>query len=339
MSAVIFYLFATFLVISGVMVVLSRNPVHSVLFLILAFFNAAALFIFLNAEFLAMVLVIVYVGAVAVLFLFVVMMLDVRSSKMKGLFLWSNFKSWLKNVGAVILYSLIFFVNSAVFLYGLSVALSYILILAVHTVLPYGAIVNLGSFEHFVEQLRALDDSDVLSVLLSTHGFPLPKAFDLLSGGISISSILSFFLMVLSLWGGHGIATYVTSRLFDWRMQGLLLSPPIIIILSGGFFGLLVYTVNAWQSSSIAQSLLLEPMPHKQNVTNTEALGMILYTHYALVFQLAGVLLLIAMIGAIVLTLRKRDGAKRQHIGEQLARSKDNSLELKKVPLGEGVSI
>ena len=199
-AALFFYLFASVAIASAVMVISSRNPVHSVLFLILCFFNAAGLFILLGAEFLAMILVVVYVGAVAVLFLFVVMMLDVD----------------------------------------------------------------------FV-QLR----------------------------------------------------------------QGMLNYLPV-----GGTIGLIVLVelalvVGAWAISSDA--LTAAGAPAAANVTNTEALGQILYTKYVYFFEAAGLVLLVAMIGAIVLTLRHKQGIKRQDVSAQVARGPATAIEIRKVEPGQGI--
>ena len=199
-AALFFYLFASVAIASAVMVISSRNPVHSVLFLILCFFNAAGLFILLGAEFLAMILVVVYVGAVAVLFLFVVMMLDVD----------------------------------------------------------------------FV-QLR----------------------------------------------------------------QGMLNYLPV-----GGTIGLIVLVelalvVGTWAISSDA--LTAAGAPSAGNVTNTEALGQILYTKYVYFFEAAGLVLLVAMIGAIVLTLRHKQGIKRQDISTQVARNPATAMEVVKVKPGQGI--
>jgi NADH-quinone oxidoreductase subunit J len=199
-AALFFYLFASVAVASAVMVISSRNPVHSVLFLILCFFNAAGLFILLGAEFLAMILVVVYVGAVAVLFLFVVMMLDVD----------------------------------------------------------------------FV-QLR----------------------------------------------------------------QGMLNYLPV-----GGTIGLIVLVelalvAGTWAISSDALTAAAAPSPG--NVTNTEALGQILYTKYVYFFEAAGLVLLVAMIGAIVLTLRHKQGIKRQDVSVQVARGPATAIEIRKVEPGQGI--
>jgi NADH-quinone oxidoreductase subunit J len=196
-AALSFYAFAAVLIASAVMVVASRNPVHSVLFLILAFFNAAALFLLAGAEFLAMILVIVYVGAVAVLFLFVVMMLDIDFAQLR-----EGFQRYA----------------------------------------PVGAVI----------------------------------------GGI----LLLELLMVISV-----------SRVAPDA------PPP------------------------------LSPTP--EGVANAEAIGRILYTDHIYLFQASGLILLVAMIGAIVLTLRERPGTRRQNIAEQVARS--GSVKLQSVPTGAGL--
>jgi NADH-quinone oxidoreductase subunit J len=202
LQTIMFYLFAVVAVASGVMVVSSRNPVHSVLFLILAFFNAAGLFILLGAEFLAMILVIVYVGAVAVLFLFVVMMLDIDFAELR-----SGFMRYL----------------------------------------PIGALI----------------------------GFIL----------------LAELLLVFGSW---------------------IVAPNIA-------------------------GLAAAPLPPSATaISNTRALGDVLYTRYLLAFQVAGMILLVAMVGAIVLTLRQRVGVRRQRIASQLARQRRDAVAVVKVPVGGG---
>lgn len=196
-----FYVFSVLVVASAVMVIVAKNPVHAVLFLILAFFNAAGLFILLEAEFLAMVLVIVYVGAVAVLFLFVVMMLDVDFAELKS-----------------------GFVRNA----------------------PVGLIV----------------------------------------GGIVLAELLLLFLA------------------YDLKVSGSATAPAV------------------------------EPAV---KLSNTEALGQVLYTKYAFFFEVAGLVLLVAMIGAIVLTLRHKDGVRRQSISEQVHRDPKQSIKRVNVPPGGAV--
>ena len=199
LTAIAFYVFSIVLIFSATMVVLSRNPVHSVFFLILAFFNAAALFVLLGAEFLAMILVVVYVGAVAVLFLFVVMMLDVDFEELRRGFV---------------------------------------------RYLPLGAAVGIA--------------------------------------------LLAELVLVGRIWAFPAAA--------------------------GGALG------SATPSG----------------LTNTEALGHILYTTYIYYFQIAGLVLLVAMIGAIVLTLRRRPGVRRQSISRQNARTPAMAVELRDVKPGQG---
>jgi NADH-quinone oxidoreductase subunit J len=198
-QALSFYVFAAVAVVSGVLVVANRNPVYSVLFLILTFFNAAGLFVLLGAEFLAMMLVVVYVGAVAVLFLFVVMMLDINFAELRQGFV------RYAGIGAII---------------------------------------------------------------------------------------------------------------------GIILVAEIIFVVSSGAMS---PAVNAVAGS-----------PTPAGVSNTAALGNILYTDYFYLFQAAGVVLLIAMIGAIVLTHREREGVKRQRIAAQLARD-TRTVEVRKVTTGTGI--
>jgi NADH-quinone oxidoreductase subunit J len=201
-QALCFYLFSAVTIASAVMVISARNPVHSVLFLILAFFNAAGLFILMGAEFLGMILVVVYLGAVTVLFLFVVMMLDINVSQMRAGFL---------------------------------------------QYLPIGATI------------------------------------------------------------------------------GLILLVELFMVLGG------------WAISPDAAQVAQVPTPPPDEVSNTAALGNVLYTKYIYLFQAAGIVLLVAMIGAIVLTLRTRSGVKRQSTREQSWRTREESVEIKKVQPGSGV--
>jgi NADH-quinone oxidoreductase subunit J len=202
LQALAFYMFAAVTIASAAMVVVSRNPVYSVLFLILAFFNAAGLFVLIGAEFVAMILVIVYVGAVAVLFLFVVMMLDINIAKLREGFL---------------------------------------------DYLPIGALI------------------------------------------------------------------------------GIVLAGEILVAL--GVFGHAPNTLTTLGATGakVAQ------------VENTRAIGQVLYTQYFYLFQVAGAVLLVAMIGAIVLTLRSRPGVRRQKVGEQLYRTKADAISVVKVPSRGGV--
>ena len=201
-GAIAFYLFAGMIIASAVMVIAARNPVHSVLFLILSFFNASGLFVLLGAEFLAMILVIVYVGAVAVLFLFVVMMLNINFVELRQGFL---------------------------------------------QYLPIGGLIGL--------------------ILLI-------ELFFVIAAGIT--------------------------------------DPEVVALASA-------------------------PIPPLSDLTNTEALGQLIYTRYVYLFQAAGMVLLVAMIGAIVLTLRQREGVRKQSIARQVARTREESIEIKTVTPGSGI--
>jgi len=203
LTAVFFYLFATLCVAAGAGVIVARNPVHAVLYLIFAFFNAAGLFILLGAEFLAMLLVIVYVGAVAVLFLFVVMMLDVDFAELKA--------GFIKNA-------------------------------------PVG----------------------------------------LLIGGVVLAELIALF--------------------------------------ASSSLGL-----------GLAETLAAPQPTTGSGVSNTVALGRLIYTKYVYFFQAAGLILLVAMVGAIVLTLRHKEGIKRQSVAAQVARGPKTAIEIVKVPAGSAI--
>ena len=197
-----FYLFSTIIIASAIMVISSKNPVHSVLFLILAFFNGAGLFVLVGAEFLAMIMVVVYVGAVAVLFMFVVMMLNINFVELRQGFL---------------------------------------------QYLPVGILI------------------------------------------------------------------------------GLILLVELIFVL----------TSQISQNQTLAVPSV--PIPPINDIENTKAIGNVLYTKYVYLFQAAGMILLTAMIGAIVLTLRQRPGAKKQKIYRQVSRKREDSVEIKKVNSGSGI--
>lgn len=202
-TALFFYAFSAVLIASAVMVISARNPVHSVLFLILAFFNAAGLFVMMGAEFIAMIMVIVYVGAVAVLFLFVVMMLDINFAELR--------KGMMKH-------------------------------------LPTGGAVG------------------------------------------------------------------------------------VILLLE------LAWMYMTWKSDPGADLRAFQPDPKFQGITNTHAMGYILYTDFVYLFQVSGLILLVAMIGAITLTLRRRPETRKQDIAAQIARDPKEVLKVEKITTGTGVS-
>ncbi len=231
MELILFWLFALVCTGSAVMVIASRNPVHSVLFLILAFFNAAGLFVLIGAEFLAMVLVVVYVGAVAVLFLFVVMMLNINFVQLREGFL---------------------------------------------QYLPIGALVGL-----------------VLMVEL---------------------------IMIGSTWALGGAADRETVAAPTTTVIGVDPEVEAVGTLADG--------------TAVA---VVDPNAEVETITNTERLGNVLYTEYFYLFQTAGAILLVAIIGAITLTLRQRPGTKRQDISRQVHRRPGEAVELRKVKSGGGI--
>src|ERR1700721_3713634 len=201
-AALFFYLFASICVASALMVIASRNPVHSVLFLILSFFNAAGLFVLMGAEFLGMMLVVVFVGAVAVLFLFVVMMLDVDFAELRQ---------------------------------------------GVLNYLPVGALI----------------------------------------GAVLLAELLT--------------------------------------------------VVFAWVIGPDVPKAIPAPIPPAGDISNTQALGLVLYTRYVYYFQAAGIILLVAMVGAIVLTLQHKPNVRRQNIADQVARNRASALDIVKVKAGQGL--
>ncbi len=202
LQGIAFYLMAAVAVVSALLVVTARNPVHSVLWLILAFFSSAGLFVLMGAEFLAMLLVVVYVGAVAVLFLFVVMMLDVDFVKLR-----------------------------------------------------------------------------------------------------------------------EGYARYLPLAMI---VAGVLLAEMVMI------------TLTVVQGGAAADAT--SPLPATPDASNVETIGRVLYTDYVYFFQAAGIVLLIAMIGAITLTLRHKPGIKRQSVDKQVGRLRKTAVEVKAAPTGQGVS-
>ena len=200
LPALFFYLFAGVCIAAAFMVIAAKNPVHSVLFLILAFVNASGLFLLMGAEFLAMILIVVYVGAVAVLFLFVVMMLDVDFAELR---------------------------------------------------------------------------------------------------------------------------------------QGVLQYLPVGILVGIVFLAELLLVAGGWVIAPGMPQSISAPTP--TTITNTEALGRVLYTQYVYYFQAAGVVLLVAMVGAIVLTLRHKPNVKRQNISDQVARTKETAIDIVQVRPGQGI--
>lgn len=289
MLQIIFYLFSSILVLSSVMVTYARNPVHSVLYLILAFFNAAGLFILLNAELLAMLLVIVYVGAVAVLFLFVVMMMNVTPTQGRTKNIWplmvESAQLCLKFIG----YGFVFLLIAGLTSIYVLPFLEQLLIKS--TILPEGSYIHVNQKGFWI--------NDLIGVILSwaVFRYALKK---------SLWNLGSSFIKTLPLGG----------------ILGAIILAEISYVL-----------VNAKPLTLHSSTSLV----HLPGVTNTRAIGRVLYTDYIFLFETAGMILLTAMIGAIVLTHRKREGVRRQNVRDQIARRKEDTLELHNMPIGKGI--
>jgi NADH-quinone oxidoreductase subunit J len=274
-QSIVFYIFSFFLIGSSAMVVFSRNPVHSVLFLIFSFFNCAGIFIILKAEFIAMILVIVYVGAIAILFLFVVMMVNIRSGQFS--------KTSVKN-------TLIPFFKFFVYLIGL-IALTGVL---------FFSLIYASSWLGFKFSWRAssLNNFVILGFCLLLSRFCIQKML-----GSSLRNIFNF----------------------------LISSSEIYILLGFGLLIQIVLVLLGW-------NITIKPMDiEKYTSTNTHDLGKLLYSDYIYLFQGSGIVLMIAMIGTIALTLRRKEGIKSQDIHKQMSRTKENSLLIKDVPIGKGI--
>jgi len=313
-TTIAFYTFATVLLLSGLSVVLVRNPVHSVLFLILSFFNAAALFILLGAEFLAMILVIVYVGAVAVLFLFVVMMLDVDIQQTIKLNLFGG----------------------GGFLRALLTLLAFLISFTGLFIFSLMALMSLMSFAGLIEVDFA--HMNLMKLIFDTGGDSSLSLFELLRNTF-LKNLWSLQALLLgaSLGISYILSHFVTIILCRDTLYAILLrcyhSLPLPLFILAVFLGEIIILIKTWTTAETARELLTAPMADS-TMSNTHALGMMIYTDYMLIFQISGIILLVAMIGAIVLTHRERPGVKRQKVSDQLARTKENSLELKKIPLG-----
>ena len=320
MIALAFYLFSAMVLFSGVMVITARNPVHSVLFLIFAFFNSAGLFVILGAEFLAMLLVVVYVGAVAVLFLFVVMMMDINVRSLQRT-VSSSFKEFTQAMLSASAFGLAMFVVSILAMMVLTNIAAYFLqIIPVDTVkLSLTMLItNPGSFAEL--PLWAI------MVGVVTHD-PL-----------SLASIVFVASAIASLWFGNFVATFLVQKSFSEVALMFRRNFPIAWFIALVFGVELFMMVRLWHDSSVTTALVgTSKLISEPGMPNTQALGQLIYTDYLYIFQLSGMILLVAMIGAIVLTLRKREGVKRQNISEQVNRRKEETLQLKDVPIGKGI--
>ena len=299
-----FYLFSGVLLFSAIRVIFARVPVHAVLYLILAFFNAAGLLILLGAEFLGMLLIVVYVGAVAVLFLFVVMMLELPVPK-KPLYTWrqqlENFsRAFLRLTG----YGVKFLVFNA---------------------------------------LLAWLISPLWALIMTAHPELLEKILH-----IQMPAFFMFLkYMLIGISGGCNIVAAVMTYLFfrfgfKWRffplVQDFLKTLPQSWLLGFLLLAELSYGLSFWiKGEKLQGGTPLVPIPDPAHVSNTKALGKIIYTDYVFLFETAGFILLVAMVGAIVLTHRTRERVERQDIRRQVRRRKEETLRLHEMPLGEGV--
>jgi NADH-quinone oxidoreductase subunit J len=305
MTQLAFYGFATLLILSALAVIFARNPVHSVLFLILAFFNAAGLFILLGAEFIAMILVIVYVGAVAVLFLFVVMMLRISPQTQRPIFSLLNFRKALITLFSLISYLSLLLATTALFV-ALPVTIE---------------LLQQGYLHHE-------------SWILLHQAFLLSPWLIFADGEINAYSVS---ILMISFLIGRQVAQTLIRRSFISIISGLIDSLIFMLLLGSALTAFFVLLGVRWVSSSYSEEVISAPNPPSDLMTNTQALGQIIYSDYVFAFQTAGIILLIAMVGAISLSLRKREGVKKQQISEQLKRSPANTLEMKKVPIGKGI--
>ncbi len=306
MTEIIFYIFSTFLVGAGVAVIFSRNPVHSVLFLIFAFFNAAGLFVLMGAEFLAMLLVIVYVGAVAVLFLFVVMMMTVTPEEQRSVFSKTRFVAALKTLGSFLVYTVVF--SSVAFV-----------------------MLSIAPIAHVLQQGKPFQLDGLFQLLQTSHWsvFSVQKAW-----ATSVPVLLTGLGTLLV---SRYVTQILTRKKFLDIISGFVDSLAFMLLLGAAFMSVFVSLALGWVGSPLREDLIFSPTPPTDLVTNTHALGEIIYGDYIFAFQSCGMILLVAMIGAIVLTHRKRDGVKKQDIMTQVMRRPKDTLVVQNVPLGKGI--
>ncbi len=305
MAEFLFYVFSTLLVGSGLAVIFSRNPVHSVLFLIFAFFNAAALFIMIGAEFLATLLVIVYVGAVAVLFLFIVMMMPISSDDQGPIFSKSRTLDAFQTLLNLAVYGIVF------------AAVSLVLI----SIAPVTDIIQSGQY-FSLDHLKDILQTSSWSIFASETP-------------IAVTLITSIATLLLA----RQATQLLVKRYFLSIVSGFVDSLAFMVILGLGFMGVFINLALTWKTSPLSEDLVASSTPPIDLVPNTKALGGIIYTDYLFAFQCSGILLLIAMIGAIVLTHRKREGVKKQNIMDQIMRDPKKTLKTHDMPLGKGVDI
>ncbi|MBP6985722.1 MAG: NADH-quinone oxidoreductase subunit J [Alphaproteobacteria bacterium] len=304
-----FYLFSGITLVSALMVITARNPVHSVFFLILCFFSSAGLFVLLGAEFLAMLLVVVYVGAVAVLFLFVVMMLDMPIPHIKSWF-FADLRKFTISGGFLFSYVVIFFCT----FYLMLVSFSY----AMYFGMGFSGM-NPSALS--VNPLGALMES-----------FSKFESFSWVEFVMAISSVC------VSVFAARMLGSYVLKKTFWASCADFVSQAPVGLIVSLSLLVELFFVINVESNHDFSREMTLFPIPAEEILPNTHALGQVLYTEYLYIFQTAGLILLVAMIGAIVLTRRVRSDAKKQDIYLQTNIKKEDVIEVKNVPFGEGVS-
>lgn len=316
-----FYIFSVFLVFAGACVVFSRNTVHAVLFLILAFFNAAALFILLGAEFLAMMLVIVYVGAVAVLFLFVVMMLNIKPMVQP---LWFTRERW-----HIFVQSLGHFINH-LFCCSVATFALYRLLGIIVFFIAYGMTNTISASYDIIGDAGIVDNYIPIVFARSTSDLPITDTMRILSG---LTLLLSLIMAKLL------IAKQLKRSLWTTCVQ-LYRSLPVPVLIGSILFVEMIIMLSYWNNHSPSLTVateILQIQQSTQSLPNTHALGLLLFKNYVFEFIMAGIILLVAMIGAIVLTLQRHTLGKRQDIAKQLARRKEDTLTLCKVRTGEGI--
>lgn len=309
LQALSFYLFSGITLGSALMVITARNPVHSVFFLILSFFSSAGLFVLLGAEFLAMLLVVVYVGAVAVLFLFVVMMLDMPVPTLKSWFV-PKIKEFAVTGGVVLSYSVIF------------LATTYLMLVA----LSFASLWGFG--------IKGINPTDLsINPLLALRD-PFAK-YESHTWLEFTSASLTFLIAIVT---GRLLAMTVLKKKF-WKACGdFVYQAPVGLVISALLLVELIMVIMSWGDLDMTQNVAVLPLQAPTILPNTHHLGQRLYTDYVLVFQASGLILLVAMIGAIVLTQRNRADTRRQDIHSQNNRKKEDVVRLEKVTAGEGVT-
>jgi NADH-quinone oxidoreductase subunit J len=294
---------------SALMVITARNPVHSVFFLILSFFSTAGIFVLLGAEFLAMLLVVVYVGAVAVLFLFVVMMLDIPVPAIKSWFI-PKIKEFSQSFGLLFSFAVIF------------LAAAYLMMVALSFVSLWGL------------DIKGVSPTDLTTDPIKAIREPLMK-YESHTWLEFTSATLTFLIAIIT---GRQLAMTVLKKPFWKTCSDFLSQAPVGLVITVMLFIELILVINVWGDMEIAQEMSLLPISAADTLPNTHALGQVLYTDYLYIFQISGLILLVAMIGAIVLTHRQRSDTRRQNIHSQNNRRKEDVIELVKVNVGEGVT-